>query len=352
MSDAIRQMVTSCRMTEGNLVRTVLFDYEPGKVRCFHVTAHYMAADINSWPIFLDDLDAAYRQLEAGEAVSMPRKTTSARQWAERMAERAKPGGMPQQELDYWLAQAPRNPPRFPVDHDLGPNDWVSARVEPAELDVEETRLLLQQVPRFLGVQIDAVLATAVLSAFERWTGSRSLPVYMLGHGREALYDDMDLSRTIGWFNTIYPLLLDMGPDPDLVASARELNRQLRRVPHGGMGFGILRYLSSDPDIVAHMNAALAPQVFFNYFGPDNAKELGRLNKLQIFGGFHLDRRARRLCPLTVGIPIVADKLVLKWEHNLSLHRAETIRPLAERSREVLRWFVNEFRSRGAGAAS
>ncbi|HEY0512066.1 MAG TPA: amino acid adenylation domain-containing protein [Thermoanaerobaculia bacterium] len=352
MGAAVRQVVISCKMEAGNLVRTVLFDDEPGKVRFLHITVHYMPADINSWPIFLDDLDAAYRQLEAGEPIAVPRKTTSARQWAERMAERAKPGGMPQQELDYWLAQAPLNPPRFPIDHDKGPNDWIMARVEPAELDVEETRILLQQVPRFLGVQIDAVLVTAVLAAFESWTGSRSLPVYMLGHGREALYDDMDLSRTVGWFNTIYPVLLDMGPGPDPIASARELNRQLRRIPHGGMGFGILRYLSSDPDVVDHMNRALAPQVFFNYFGPDSSKELGRLAKVQVFGGFHQDRRARRLCPLTVGIPIVEDRMQVKWEYNLNLHDAETIKPLAQRAAEVLRWFINDFRTRGTGAAS
>ena len=116
------------------------------------------------------------------------------------------------------------------------------------------------------------------------------------------------------------------------------------------MGFGILRYLSSDPDVVAHMEAALEPQVFFNYLGPDGSKELGRLHKLQVFGGFHLDLGARRLCPLTVGIPVVADKLVLKWEHNVNLHSPETIRPLAQRSREVLLWLINEYRTRGGGS--
>jgi amino acid adenylation domain-containing protein/non-ribosomal peptide synthase protein (TIGR01720 family) len=352
MSDAVQQLVISCRMSAGNLVRTAVFNFEPGRVRTLHITAHYITADINSWQILLDDLDTAYRHLEAGEPIAVPRKTTSARQWAARLAERAKPGGMPQQELDYWLAQAPLQPPRFPLDHEQGPNDWISADVEAAELDLEETRILLQQVPRFLGVQIDAVLVAAVLSAFESWIGSRSLPVFMLGHGREALYDDMDLSRTVGWFNTIYPMLLDMGPNPDLIASVRELNRQLRRVPHGGMGFGLLRYLSSDPDVVSHLSQALEPQVFFNYLGPDNARELGRLTKVQVFGGFHQDLGTKRLCPITVGIPVVDDKLVVKWEYNLNLHKTETIRPLAQRTGEVLRWFINDFRDRGAGAAS
>ncbi len=349
---AVRALVISFRMSEGNLVRTAVFDFVPGRVHMLHIASHYMTADINSYPILLDDLDAAYRELEAGRAISVPRKTTAASQWAERLGERARPGGMPQQELDYWLAQAPLDPPRIPLDPVLGANDWVTARFEPAELDAEETRLLLQQVPRFLGVQIDAVLVTAMLSAFAGWTGSRSLPVMLLGHGREALYDDMDLSRTVGWFNTIYPVLLDMGPDPGPIASARELNRQLRRVPHGGTGFGILRYLSRDPDVVAHMSRALEPQVFFNYLGPDSAKELGRLTKVQTFGGFHLDHGTRRLCPLTVGVFVIEDKLLVKWEHSTNLHRSETIQPLARRMKEVLRWFVADFRARGSDRAA
>ncbi len=350
-SAAVRDLVISCRMAEGNLVRTVAVDFEPGKVSHVFMTAHFFAADVGSWQILLDDVDAAYRQLEAGLSVAVPRKTTSAPQWAERLAERARPGGMPQQERDYWLAQAPLDPPRFPMDHDLGPNDWISARLERAELDLEESSILLQQVPRCHGVQIDAILVTAILSAFESWIGSRSLPILLLGHGREALYDDMDLTRTIGWFNTIYPVLLDMGPNPDLVESARELNRQLRRVPHGGTGFGILRYLSQDPDIAGHLAKALEPQVFFNYFGPDNSKELGRFKKIQNFGGYHQDRSTKRMCPITITGNIIEDKVLFKWEYNLNLHKPETIQPLARRCGEVLRWFVDDYRRRQKAAA-
>ena len=351
MSAAVRHLVVSCRMEEGNLVRTAAFEFEPGKIHNLFMTAHFMAADVGSWQILLDDVDTAYRQLAARQPVAVPRKTTSAKQWAERLAERAKPGGMPQQERDYWLAQAPLNPPRFPMDHDLGPNDWITAEAEQVELDLEESALLLQQVPRFHGVQIDALLATAILSAFEGWIGARSLPILLLGHGREALYDDMDLTRTIGWFNTIYPVLLDMGPNPDLVESARELNRQLRRVPHGGTGYGILRYLSQDPDVAGHLAKALEPQIFFNYFGPDNAKELGCLKKLQNFGGYHQDLFTKRMCPLAISGLVIQDKVLFKWEYNTNLHKPETIQPLARRCGEVLRWFVNDYRARSQGQA-
>ncbi len=346
LAAAVRHQVISCVMAAGNLVRTAVFNFEPGKVAFVFMSVHFFAADVGSWQILLDDVDAAYRRLEAGLAIETARKTTSAKQWAERLAERAQPGGMPQQERDYWLAQAPLNPPQFPIDHDLGPNDWISVKIERAELDLEESTILLQQVPRFHGVQIDAILVTAILSAFEGWIGSRSLPILLLGHGREAIYDDMDLTRTIGWFNTIYPVLLDMGPSPNLVESARELNRQLRRVPHGGTGYGILRYLSNDADVAGHLAKALEPQVFFNYFGPDNAKELGRLTKLQNFGGYHQDRTTKRMCPITIGGYIIEDKVLFKWEYNKNLHKPETIQPLARRCEEVLRWFVQDYRAR------
>ena len=343
---AARSLVIRFELEQGNLMRTALFDFEPKRVKLIFTTAHFFAADVGSWQILLDDIDTIYRHLEAGEPVQMMKKTTAAKQWADRLDERAKPGGMPQQERDYWLAQAPLSPPRFPLDHNLGPNDWAHAHVERAELTEEESTLLLEQVPRFHGVQIDAILCTAILSAFEGWVKTRSLPILLLGHGREALYDDMDLTRTVGWFNTIFPVLLDMGPNPDLVESARELNRQLRRVPHGGTGYGILRYLSQDPDVVEHLRKALEPQIFFNYFGPDNAKELGRLKKIENFGGYHQDLSTKRLCDLTVGGYVIEDRVLLKWEFNENLHRVETIIPLARRCEEVMRWFVDDYKAR------
>ncbi len=156
----------------------------------------------------------------------------------------------------------------------------------------------------------------------------------------------MDLSRTVGWFNTIYPVLLDLGPDPDPAAAARGLNQQLRRVPFGGIGYGVLRYFSTDRKVVDRFTAALEPQVFLNYFGPDNAKELSGLCKLEHFSGYALDRKTLRMCPITIGGYVLNDRLVIKWEYSVNLHRPTTIEALARRCGDVLRRFVADFRSR------
>jgi amino acid adenylation domain-containing protein/non-ribosomal peptide synthase protein (TIGR01720 family) len=343
---AVRSLVTIFDLARGPLLQGMLVDLEPDQQSLF-LTAHFMAADVGSWQILLDDFDIAYRQLAAAEPVTSQPKTTSARQWAERLQTRALPGGMPPEERDFWLAQAPDNPPRYPMDHETGPNNWIRAAVEPVQFELDESEILLQQVPRAYGVQIDAILLTAILSGFESWIGSRSLPILLLGHGREALYDDMDLTRTIGWFNTIYPVFLDMGRNPDLIESAKALNKQLRAVPNGGTGYGILRYLGRDSEVQRHLQTVLQPQVFFNYMGPDNSKELLQFKKLQNYGGYMLDRNTQRMCPITLGGYIIEDKLLIKWEYNLNLHKPETIRTAAARCGEVLRWFVNDYRNRG-----
>jgi amino acid adenylation domain-containing protein/non-ribosomal peptide synthase protein (TIGR01720 family) len=345
ISDAVLELIPSFDLERGPLFKALLVDFSAEK-RYLFLTTHFMPADVGSWQIILDDLDVAYREIGAGRPVRFQAKTTSARQWAERLAQRGQPGVMPTEERDYWLAQAPPRPARFPMDHETGPDDWPSAQHVPVQLDEADSELLLQQLPRSFGVQIDALLLTAILSAFETWIDTRALPILLLGHGREAMWDDMDLSRTVGWFNTIYPVLLDMGGDRDLAASARALNQQLRRVPFGGIGYGVLRYFSTERKVVDRFTAALEPQVFFNYFGPDNAKELVGLNKLERFPGYTLDRKTRRLCPITIGGYVVNDRVLLKWEYSENLHRRSTIEALAQRCEEVLRWFLADYRSR------
>ena len=84
---------------------------------------------------------------------------------------------------------------------------------------------------------------------------------------------------------------------------------------------------------------------------PDT-KELTNFRKLDTFGGYHQDRKTRRLCPITIGAYIIEDKLLIKWEHNKNLHTIETMQRLGQRTKEVLTWFVDDYRTRGGKAAS
>ncbi len=130
-------------------------------------------------------------------------------------------------------------------------------------LDPQETAVLLRDVPRVFGARIQEALLAALARAFAEWTGVPVLHLDLEGHGREEIFPDHDLSRTVGWLTALYPVLLDLRGAPDPAAALRAVRDQLRRVPSGGVGHGLLRWLAGDEDL-----AALPPaQVVFNYLG-------------------------------------------------------------------------------------
>jgi amino acid adenylation domain-containing protein/non-ribosomal peptide synthase protein (TIGR01720 family) len=329
-------------LARGPLFRCVLVDRGPAGARTLILIGHFFVADIGSWQTILDDLDTAYRQALTGEPRKLQPKTTSARQWADRLAERAHSMDM-RPEKEYWFSDARRSAPTLPFDFPEGENTMESSLSVRAEFTLEETAALLKDVQRAYGVQIDAILLTSILSAILPWTGSRKLLIDLLGHGREPLYDDIDLTRTVGWLNTIYPAFLTLPDSDDPGVAVCHVNEQLRKIPNGGIGYGILRYLSRDQDFLERARSMPQPGIFFNYFGDDHSQELVSLAKVDGFGGYGLDSKTRRLRPLAVGVYIQKDRMLIKWERSTNIHRAKSIEALAERSAKVLRWLVANY---------
>ncbi|MCK8688199.1 condensation domain-containing protein, partial [Pseudomonas umsongensis] len=131
-------------------------------------------------------------------------------------------------------------------------------------LDREQTRQLLQQAPAIYRTQVNDLLLTALARTLSRWTDSESALIQLEGHGREELFDDIDLTRTVGWFSSLFPVRLT--PTADLGGSIKAIKQQLRDIPGKGLGYCLLRYLG---DAAAQATLATLPQarVTFNYLG-------------------------------------------------------------------------------------
>ncbi|MCB1055994.1 MAG: non-ribosomal peptide synthetase, partial [Acidobacteria bacterium] len=322
-------------LDHGPLFRAGLFDPGPGEPQTLMLLGHFLVADIGSWQVILDDFDTLYRQLSSGGEMKLPAKTTAFKQWIERLTQRADSDAM-RPERAYWLKEERKTTARMPFDFPDGANQMKSAKSAGVELDEEQTAALLQKLPRATGTLIDAILLTSVLYAFDEWTGCNSLLIDLLGHGREPLFDDVDLTRTVGWLNTIFPAYLTLGDSRDPITALKFVNQQLRDIPHGGIGYGILRYLSRDPEVAARFDALPESQIFFNYFGPDHATELTTLKKVDGFAGYGADHETHRLRPLAIGVYVQEDRMLIKWEYSTNLHRHETIEAVAESARRVL----------------
>ncbi|WP_074227056.1 non-ribosomal peptide synthase/polyketide synthase [Pseudomonas aeruginosa] len=252
----------SLDLADGPLLRALLAAFDDGSQRLLLVI-HHLVVDGVSWRILFEDLQTAYRQLLAGQAVELPAKTSAFRDWAERLQAFAGDGGL-DGELAYWQGQLQGASSDLPCLDPQGDQSNRHACSVSCGLDAEATRQLLQEAPAAYRTQVNDLLLTALARVICRWTGQVDALIQLEGHGREELFAEIDLTRTVGWFTSLFPLRLT--PAEGIAASIKGIKEQLRAVPNKGIGFGALRYLGS-----AASQAALAglpmPRITFNYLG-------------------------------------------------------------------------------------
>ncbi|HWH00601.1 MAG TPA: amino acid adenylation domain-containing protein [Pilimelia sp.] len=314
-------------LATGPLLRATLFDRVPGHGRLLHLAVHHLVVDGVSWRVLLSDLAAAYDRVRCGRPVALPAKTTAFRDWARRLAAHAAAGGF-DDELAYWTAGPAE--PGLPVDGD-GPNTVGSMRAVTVSLSEAETRDLLHGPARAYRAQVNDVLLAALGRVLAEWTGRDRVPVDLEGHGREELFDGVDVSRTVGWFTTMYPVAPGV-PAGDWGAALKSVKDQLRAVPRRGVGYGALRHLAG-----ARGLPPLA-EVSLNYLGQLDWPAGGDLYRA-VPGGLALDESpdAARAHLLDVVGQVAAGRAEFTWYYSAHRHRPDTVRALADRFAAALR---------------
>ncbi|WP_344591682.1 amino acid adenylation domain-containing protein, partial [Actinomadura vinacea] len=324
----------SLDLAEGPLLRLALFDRgDRGRLLLFVV--HHLVVDAVSWPVLLEDLALAY------EGAELPSKTTSFMAWSKRLAELARSIGTA--EAAYWREAESAAPGRLPRDHD-GPNDVALARKVRATLNSVQTHRLLHEVPGVFRTQINDVLLCVLGVVLTEWSGQRSVLVDLEGHGREDVGAGIDVSRTVGWFTNVYPVVLGAAAEGDPSAALRRTKEYLRAVPRRGLGYGLLRQLT-------------AAEVIFNYLGRAGAGERsgpgdGRFREaLRSLGG-ERPARGERTHLIEIDGLVVDGRLELKWSYGGRVHDEATVRRLARRYIEVLDQLIDHCLRPGVGGCS
>jgi amino acid adenylation domain-containing protein/non-ribosomal peptide synthase protein (TIGR01720 family) len=322
----------SLNLTAGPILQVVYFDLGSKRAGRLLIIIHHLAIDGVSWRILLEDFQTAYQQLERGQVLALPAKTTSFQQWAKRLAAHAQSAAL-QPEASYWLAESRDRRARLPLDYPAGVdgNTRASVHTVSTRFSVEETRALLQEVPAAYHTQIADVLLTALVQAFSHWASAGPLLIDLEGHGREPIFDDIDLSRTVGWLTTIFPVLLELGEDADPGEALKQVKEQLRAVPNRGIGYGLLRYLGSDPARRADLQALPQAEISFNYLGQvDQALADSALFRpaSEACGPAH-SPLGRRRHVLEINGFIAGGQLQFDWAYSEKLHQRATVERLA-----------------------
>jgi amino acid adenylation domain-containing protein/non-ribosomal peptide synthase protein (TIGR01720 family) len=353
LTDAATEVQRSLDLERGPLVRVAYFELGEGEARVL-MAIHHLAVDGVSWRILLEDLGAAYEQLSGGAAVELPAKTTSYQQWARRLVEYASSAEV-EQEINYWTDERWEQVSSLRVDSEGGENSRESLGTVTVVLDREQTRALVQEAPQVYHTQINDVLLTALAQALGKWSGTEKVLIDLEGHGREDIFGGVDVSRTVGWFTTIYPVLLEVpgsGPGDSVEAAAlKSVKEQLRATPRRGIGYGVLRYLSSDASVTARLKALPQAEVSFNYRG-DEEHGLSRSGFWTIAehgSGATESESAQRAYLLEINAMIADSELRVTWSYSRNLHRRETIEQLAANYLGELEQLIQHCQSPEAG---
>jgi non-ribosomal peptide synthase protein (TIGR01720 family) len=303
---------------------------------------HHLLVDGVSWRILLEDLQRGYEQLSQGEEMHFPAKTTSYKRWAELLHEHAQSDEM-REEATFWLEGARGDVSPQPLDYPDGANTVESSKSVNVSLPADETRLLLQEMPKVFRTEINDVLLTALLQTFTQWTGETDLLFDLEGHGREEIVEDIDLSRTVGWFTSIYPVRLQLGDSGDAPGELlKHVQEQLRRISNHGIGYGLLRYLSQDWSIALALAAAPKAEVTFNYLGQFDQV----LEKDSLFGPARessgASRSATGLRPYLIEINASVSGGVLQasWTYSENVYSRTTVERLAGAFIDALRSLI------------
>ncbi len=333
----------------GPLWRMTLFDLGADRPQRLLIAIHHLAVDGVSWRILLEDLGRLYAQAEAGESLSLPAKTTSLQQWAGRLQQYAHSDDL-LAELDYWRDVVRTESQAFPVDDPRGDNTVGSAQAISVAFSQDQTEALLREVPAAYQTQINDVLLTALLQAYAAWSGQDSLVLELEGHGREELFADLDLSRTVGWFTTVYPLRLASPNVASAEVSLKSVKEQLRAIPQRGIGYGVLRYLSDHPQAGA-LQAAPDAALSFNYLGQlDNtAGDSGLLDMATESAGTSQSPRGQRRHLVEVNGLVSGGQLRMDWIYSEGIHQRATITALAEHFQAKLSALIEHCVSAEAG---
>ncbi|WP_269856945.1 non-ribosomal peptide synthetase [Streptomyces sp. RPT161] len=330
-------------LADGPLLRAALCRPAGDRRPVLLLAAHHLVVDAVSWRVILEDLDAAYRALRDGYAVDLGPKTTSFGAWATRLAGHTAAGGF-DDELAHW--QGLSGYADVPTDLDGG-NTAEDEETLTVGLDDDLTRRLLQDVPEVYRTRVNDVLLCALGRVLARWTGRDRVAVVLEGHGREELFDDVDLSRTVGWFTTMFPVALAVPPGADTGAALKSVKESLRAVPRGGVGYGALRHLRP----TAEARLPEPPRIAFNYLGQQDwsAAPGGLLHTPYgaLAGG--MDRAGERPHLIDVVGQVRDKRLEFTWSYSREAHRRETVVRLAAEMNQELGEIVRHCAEPGAG---
>uniref|UniRef100_UPI0022E31E45 non-ribosomal peptide synthetase n=1 Tax=Bacillus velezensis TaxID=492670 RepID=UPI0022E31E45 len=326
-------------LVQAGLLRSEAEDY-------LFLTVHHLAVDGISWRILLEDLASAYEQAASGQEIKLPPKTMSFKTYTEQLADYAESRQLLQQ-AEYWREIEHYETESLPYEQaDLSQTPAKKRNTVSFTLTESETDALLKDVHSAYNTDTQDVLLASAVLAIQKWSPRHALKIALEGHGRQSEQAGADISRTVGWFTSIYPVLFRSGAYEPLeeyeIRTLKTVKDTLRRIPDKGNGYGVLKYLT--PPKLAGMTFGKAPEISFNYLGqfdapggnPAETEQPDAFQFSPLGGGDDVTDTWKREQSLEISAIAAKGRMTVSISYETERFRQDTIERLSESCRYYL----------------
>jgi bacitracin synthase 3 len=335
VEEASNQLQKRIDLANGPLVKLGLFKTKDGDHLL--IIIHHLVIDGVSWRILMEDFTLGYQSLLQMEEIKLAPKTHSYKEWSNQLQQYSNRKEF-LKEIEYW--QKLENQDIVPLPKNTSGNNQrpVVRQKLTFKLPATETEKLLKQVNGAYNTEINDILLTALGLAVNQCTRQGKVLIQMEGHGREEIIPGMNITRTIGWFTSIYPVILDMTGAKDISYIIKQTKESLRRIPSHGVGYGILKYLSA-PENKQGIEFRLNPEIRFNYLGQfaQNIDQSHILVPSKLPMGLQISPMLDKLImPIEINGMIMDDQLLFSFDFNAAEYQEETVAELLENFKVML----------------
>lgn len=285
------------------------------------IIIHHLIIDTVSWRIIFEDL---YKLLKnPNEETKLPAKSTSFKSWIQNLKAFANNEKDIKKDIEYWLGRNIEELSRLPTDFEVKLSDFDSLKHIDFGLSEKHTELLLTKANEPFNTRINDFLLTALGLALEEVFGMNKILVSMESHGREHIYNDLDLTRTVGWFTCTYPFLIHIDANENLEGNLISMKENRKKLPNNGIGYGALKYFSG---MFNQQFNKFQPEICFNYLGQfDQDIKQNELEFSNELAGDARSKLTKRIYKLEISGKVLNHVLMLSIDYDTKQYREESI---------------------------
>ena len=330
---------SSINLFEGPLVKLGLFKTRKGDHLL--IAIHHLVIDGVSWRILFEDFNAAYKEAINRETIILPEKTHSFKTWSEKIQNYARSSEL-LKEIDYWSKIENIKIETLPKDNEAAVDNKVkNSAMSYMRLSTKDTEKLLKNTNNAYNTEINDILLSALGLTIKDWTGENKVLINLEGHGREEIISNINITRTVGWFTSQYPLILNVTENDYIGYYIKSVKEDIRKIPNKGIGYGILKYITPN-EYKNELEFKLNPQISFNYLGQfDKDINQDLFGTSEISAGKSISEESQRICDISINGMVIHGELQLSFGYNREQYNSNTIEKLAISYKKMLLKVIN-----------